>query len=62
MNFVSAYLHVEGCVKIIHNDVYIFFASISYKDVTLLNLRKLACFCLECMDDNPNFCENKSQV
>ncbi len=37
-------------------------ASMSHRNVTLLKLRNLACFCLECMDDNPYFYGNKSQV
>ncbi len=36
--------------------------SISHIDVTLLNMRQLACFCLECMDNNAGFCENKFHV
>jgi hypothetical protein len=34
--------------------------TISHIDVTLLNLRQLACFCPKCMDDNASFCENNS--
>jgi hypothetical protein len=37
-------------------------ASISLRDVTLLKLRDLACFCLECMDDNLDLCENRVHV
>jgi hypothetical protein len=37
-------------------------ASVSPRDVTLLKLKDLACFCLEYMDDNPNFCENIAHV
>jgi hypothetical protein len=35
---------------------------VSHIDVTLLNMRQLTCFCLECMDDNARFCENKFHV
>lgn len=37
-------------------------SSVSHCDVTLLNMRELACFCPECMDDNHDFCENKIHV
>jgi hypothetical protein len=36
--------------------------SVSPQDVTLLRIRHLACFCKECMDDNSDFCLNKSHV
>ncbi len=41
---------------------FAFKASVSHRNVTLLKLRDLACFCPECMDDNPNFYGNKSHV
>jgi hypothetical protein len=47
---------IEGC----HSMYSI--ASISYWDCTLLNDRELECFCVECMDDNSDFCEMKSHV
>jgi hypothetical protein len=50
------------CKNIVGTQSLHFVASVSHRDVTLLNLRELACFCLECMDDNLDFCENKSQV
>jgi hypothetical protein len=28
----------------------------------MLNVGQLACFCLECMDDNSEFCETKTHV
>jgi hypothetical protein len=31
-------------------------------DITLFKLKKLSCFCLECMDDNFEFCEQKAHV
>jgi hypothetical protein len=36
--------------------------SVSHRDVTLLRIRELACFCKECMDDSSDFCINKSHV
>jgi hypothetical protein len=50
------------CKNIVGTQSLHFFTSISHREVTLLNLKELACFCFECMDDNPDFCENKSQV
>jgi hypothetical protein len=35
---------------------------VSHIDVTLLHLKQLACFCLECMDDSVGFCENELHV
>jgi hypothetical protein len=35
---------------------------VSPRDITFLKLWNLTCFCLECMDDNSKFCENKSHV
>jgi hypothetical protein len=37
-------------------------ASISHRDVVLLKMRELACFCSECVDDNSELCENKKHV
>lgn len=37
-------------------------ASISFRDVTLLKLGDLACFCPKCMADNLDLCENKVHV
>jgi hypothetical protein len=37
-------------------------AFVSHRDYTLLNVRDIACFCLECMDDNANFYESKVHV
>jgi hypothetical protein len=33
-----------------------------HRDVILLKLRKLTCLSSKCMDDNVNFCENKTHV
>jgi hypothetical protein len=35
---------------------------VSHINVTLLDLRQLACFYPKCMDDNVGFCENKLHV
>ncbi len=51
-----------NCKNIVRTRSLPYVALVSHRDVTLLNLRELACFCLECMDDNLDFCENKSQV
>jgi hypothetical protein len=50
------------CKNIVRTQSLHFVASISHRDVILLNLKEYACFCLKCMDDNPDFCENKSQM
>ncbi len=39
-----------------------FMASISHQDCTLLNVRNLACFCNECMDNNSKFYLGKEHV
>ena len=37
-------------------------SSVSPTNVTLLHIRQLACFCPECMDDNPQFCARQVHV
>jgi hypothetical protein len=37
-------------------------ASISHQDCTLLNVKDLACFYFECMDDNSKFYETQIHV
>jgi hypothetical protein len=37
-------------------------AFVCHIDITMLNMRMFTCFCHECMDDNPIFCENKEHV
>ncbi len=39
-----------------------FMAFMSHIDITMLNTRMFMCFCHECINDNPNFCENKEHV
>ena len=36
--------------------------SVSHRDITLLKVRHLACFCKECMDDNSELCLQTSHV
>ncbi len=50
------YKNIEGCHSM-H-----FLVSISHQDCILLNVKELACFCADCMDDNSNFYEMKSRV
>jgi hypothetical protein len=50
------------CKNIVGTQSLHFVDSIYHRDVTLLKLRNLTCFCLECMGDNFDICENKSQV
>jgi len=51
-----------GCKNIIRICSLHSVTLVSPRDVTLLKLKDLACFCPKCMDDNPNFCENKMHV
>lgn len=37
-------------------------SSVSPTNVTYLHIRQLACFCPECMDDNPMWCEKQNHV
>ena len=37
-------------------------SSVSPTNVTCLHIRELACFCPECMDDNPMLCARKAHV
>ena len=37
-------------------------SSVSPTNVTYLHIRQLACFCPECMDDNPMLCAKKGHV
>ncbi len=37
-------------------------AFVSHVNSTLLNVRDLACFCHECMDDNSDFCNVQTHV
>ena len=37
-------------------------SSVSPINVTYLHIRQLACFCTECMDDNPLFCSRQNHV
>ncbi len=39
-----------------------FVASVSNLNNTLLNVRDLTCFCLECMDDNSNFYNTQTHL
>ncbi len=51
---------LRDCKNIARTNFLHLVASVSHRDVTLLKLINLACFCHECMDDNPYLCENKS--
>jgi len=37
-------------------------AFVSHQDYTLFNVRDLACFCFEFMDDNLKFCKTQTHV
>ena len=37
-------------------------SSVSATNVTYLHMRQLACFCVECMDDNPMLCSRQAHV
>jgi hypothetical protein len=50
------------CKNIVDSRALHFVTSVSPRGMTFLKLQNLACFCLECMDDNSEFCENKSHV
>jgi hypothetical protein len=47
---------LDGCHSM-HSMVFV-----SHRYYTLLNVRHLACFCSECMDDNSNFCKTQTHV
>lgn len=57
--FHKSTCHCKGIPRsrLLHSIYYV-----SHIDVTLLNMRQLACFCSECMDDNAGCCENKFHV